>query len=449
MMVGSRRLWSLVLIAALILVLPSVALAKGYFIGDHGKRPRLIVFVHGLTGSASGTWNTADHAASWPWKIRDPKEEPLFGDADVYVYDYDSNLAGRGPTLSDLTADMSRVLHDEVGVANYETVIFVGHSLGGVLTRQVLLGDEGLRQKTAALYLFAVPQQGSHLATLLGPLASPLVRELQSIRPGHRVTYLDELNSRWINEQAEVPAYCAYETQPTPINRNALVGWIKGFVVLQHSAGTLCNHAFVPLRADHNTIVEQTAGYDLLRTWHLNVVNKSFRLAGGEPNAPVMLASCATRRTSYELAFESAIQAQAAELGQAFRFSRQLPVNWKDTYKDLLWQDHPPKVLVIHLSCFRNGPTANSQADNLERKRDLIALLKTLKSEPRLKILVYSRAFGKYPKYLDGDPVVESYGARLRTFATDFAVPFSSSRTQQDDFRTILKTLLNLPPDVA
>lgn len=452
MIMSLGHVWRVVFFAVLASLLPTSALASGTFVGDHGKRPKLVVFVHGLTGSGSGTWRTDDRQASWPWKMKAVREQRLFGDADVYVYDYASNIFGNGPTLASLTADMSKALRDEAQSGRYETVIFVAHSLGGVLTRQVLLGDDALRRKTAALYLFAVPQQGSHLATLATALgfASPVVRQLSSKRAGSSETYLDELNRTWIDRQADVAAYCAYETQPTPVSQKAIVGWMKFFVVLQRSAGALCNKAFVPLNADHNSIIEGDSGYDLLRSWHLDVVKKNFRMAGGEPNAPVMMASCATRHTSYELAFESAIQTQAADLGQAFRFSRQLPVNWRDDYKDLLWEGYPPEILVIHLSCFRNGPTAISLSDHKERKADLVALLTTLQVDQNIQVLVYSRAFREYPKYLDDEPIVGIYRAqgRLRTFAVDFTAPFSSSKKQKAAFRSILQEMLRSSSEV-
>ena len=56
-------------------------------------RPGIIVFLHGLTGGAD-TWRVSDPPRlSWPQIVA---EDPLFGDMNILVYEYPSQLTGNG-----------------------------------------------------------------------------------------------------------------------------------------------------------------------------------------------------------------------------------------------------------------------------------------------------------------------------------------------------------------
>ena len=97
---------------------PCSAPESGY-VGEESRNLRsVIVFVHGLGGSATGTWTYSPMLAGddvfWPCLLR---QDPEFAESNVYVYQYGSQIMSEtatiGSTASDLYRDLTadRVFH--------------------------------------------------------------------------------------------------------------------------------------------------------------------------------------------------------------------------------------------------------------------------------------------------------------------------------------------------
>jgi triacylglycerol esterase/lipase EstA (alpha/beta hydrolase family) len=137
-----------------------------------------IVFVHGLGGHVYGTWRrAADDDTFWPvWLAQDVEG------LAVYSLAYEapaSNWLGTSMPLQDRAVNIFEVLLTEPGLRT-GPVVFIGHSLGGLLIKKVLLNlqQQAARRPEAAdllervteIVFAATPHTGASHATWLDRL---------------------------------------------------------------------------------------------------------------------------------------------------------------------------------------------------------------------------------------------------------------------------------------
>lgn len=143
------------------------------------KRPagRLVVFVHGFGGHATGTWN------EFPRLLL---RRAAFQHCDIVFYGYDSTY-----TRADINAQrLNSFLHDRITsptiIVNalleaeaqrpqtfcYENVFIVAHSLGAIVSRRALLNanrEKALWPDKVGLILFAPAHMGANIQELVMP----------------------------------------------------------------------------------------------------------------------------------------------------------------------------------------------------------------------------------------------------------------------------------------
>ncbi len=178
-----------------------------------------VVFVHGVTGDCYDTW-THSNGEFWPeWIAGD------FGDLNVYSVGYDSSFTGslkKGAGAS--LADLATILLDRLAnrVAPDRPLVFVTHSLGGLIVKQMLRkahdasNDRRRRiaKLTRAVVFIATPHAGAQLAKVVTAVfrtaASKSVRELE-----YRADALIELG-QWFSSWAApnfIKVECYYEVE--------------------------------------------------------------------------------------------------------------------------------------------------------------------------------------------------------------------------------------------
>jgi pimeloyl-ACP methyl ester carboxylesterase len=137
-----------------------------------------VIFVHGLGGHAYDTWRRApDDSSFWPvWLAEDVEG------LAVYTLAYEappSNWLGTAMPLQDRAVNLLEILLATLGLTA-GPVIFICHSLGGLIVKQLLLDldrQKGRRPEAAALLgrvtqviFYATPHTGSRRATMLDRL---------------------------------------------------------------------------------------------------------------------------------------------------------------------------------------------------------------------------------------------------------------------------------------
>src|SRR5688572_8059944 len=100
-----------------------------------GQSRGAVIFVHGLGGDARGTWQSDDRPESfWPaWLGQDIR------DLDVWALSYDASPTvwfGHAMELPDRASNILALLEAER--LEGTQLIFVCHSLGGLLVKQLL-----------------------------------------------------------------------------------------------------------------------------------------------------------------------------------------------------------------------------------------------------------------------------------------------------------------------
>jgi pimeloyl-ACP methyl ester carboxylesterase len=216
-------------------------------------KPRVIVFVHGLHGSRE-TWR-ASNGAYWPQLIQ---SDPQFRNSDVVVAEYPTpSMRGQ---LS--TVQLSEILWQGLQkqkVWDHQEVVFIAHSLGGLITEQMLLNHPADAARVPFIVSYATPHEGSIVASLAKIYDSdPLLTDL---RDGDDNNFLMDLEQRWRSTPAAagIHRYCAYEALDTPAG--AGVGRYLGAhtrVVSYYSATYGCDVDTPPQKivANHIDIVK-------------------------------------------------------------------------------------------------------------------------------------------------------------------------------------------------
>ena len=117
-----------------------------------------IVFVHGLFGDTVGTWTHANGTRFFDLVAQNPA---IAGKVDVLAFGYPSNMFASGSfdILAAAKALHARLEHH--GILGYSKVVFVGHSMGGLVIMRELLMNRAVMPAVPVIVLMATPQCGT------------------------------------------------------------------------------------------------------------------------------------------------------------------------------------------------------------------------------------------------------------------------------------------------
>ncbi len=162
-------------------------------IGGGADNPRLnVVFVHGLGGDADKTWRfqaSKTESAFWPeWLAED------FNGLAVYSVGYPADKMGWNsgwPIEEAAVAVLDRLMKNPDLLKSNAPIVFICHSLGGIIVKQLILKANSGRDlnsskgvfldRVAGVVFLATPHDGSLLATLaskFGWLVTDTMRDL-------------------------------------------------------------------------------------------------------------------------------------------------------------------------------------------------------------------------------------------------------------------------------
>jgi len=145
-----------------------------------------IVFIHGFTGDAAGTWTGV------PGFLQ---ADPRLAGFDFFGFGYPTtksyDLVGfwsADPRIQEIALALSTGMSSG-GMAQYEGIALVAHSMGGLVAQLALENDEALRKRTTHLALFGTPSAGLRKAGLLSfwkrqianmDAAGPFIKDLRT-----------------------------------------------------------------------------------------------------------------------------------------------------------------------------------------------------------------------------------------------------------------------------
>lgn len=249
----SRQRWRTSIVAALFALLAACDQPAAMNREDPGWVDRAepqhriaLVFVHGIFGSTRGTWTGGNGESFFRLLKKDARLAPQ---VDTYAFGFSSNIMSGGSLDIREAANKLQSYLTPAGVLDYHAIVFVGHSMGGLVIMRYLANNldshPELAEKVPLIVLFSAPMEGAQvaqLATLV--LKNPA---LANLRPVDSNDMLKQLSDDWASLTVKPRVSCAYET--------ANVGGIR--IVPWGSATRVC--AGRPLaidNADHITLVK-------------------------------------------------------------------------------------------------------------------------------------------------------------------------------------------------
>lgn len=172
-------------------------------------KPRVIVFVHGLHGDR-WSWSAAN-GAYWPQMLQ---TDPHFQKSDVVVAEYPTpSMRGQYSTVQ-----LAQILWQGLAkqkVWQHREVVIIAHSLGGLVTEEMLLSHPAEAARVRFIVSYATPHQGSFIASMAKTYDSdPLLTDL---RDSNDNSFLMNLEQKWRETPitAKIHRYCAYEARDT------------------------------------------------------------------------------------------------------------------------------------------------------------------------------------------------------------------------------------------
>jgi pimeloyl-ACP methyl ester carboxylesterase len=246
------------------------------------KQRRAIVFVHGIHGTSDDTWRVSPSGPYWPDMM---KTDSQFADADILALGYPSPFVGNKSDVKDIANSLAEKLKPVF--ANHDQVVFLCHSLGGLIVKEMLLTHSDFAKKVPAIVFFATPHGGSVVAAYASVFLDDPFLEVMKGEGGD--TYIWNLAQRWRATKLPIHSYCVFEKEKmrphdlssiliggTPNAASKLADFIGGiYVVNVFSATYDCDNNGLPFEGidgNHITLVKPptkgVGGYALFSKYY-------------------------------------------------------------------------------------------------------------------------------------------------------------------------------------
>ncbi|RDW56930.1 hypothetical protein BP5796_12997 [Coleophoma crateriformis] len=248
---------------------PAQSFADGIEVWNKCPKAALdICFVHGLTGNRNSTWTASDQSTPWPTALLPPK----LPSARLLTWGYDAYVVRKSVASKNRLIDhATNLLNDltidrEANDASYRSLIFVVHSLGGLVCKEAIMSSRNhpephlrsIFDHTAGIIFMGTPHRGSWIADWmkipasgLGILKSTNKSLLQILETDDQL--LESIQVRFgqmIRELREsgrrLELTCFFEELPLPL---------VGKVVSKESA-TLEGYTSISVHANHSNMVK-------------------------------------------------------------------------------------------------------------------------------------------------------------------------------------------------
>jgi hypothetical protein len=250
------------------------------------KNKTAIVFVHGVLGDFKSTWanNTSKHY--WPALLT---TDPVFQDANIYVHPFVSPTIDVAQKVDELALRLGEYLDVDKVISGHARLVFVVHSMGGLVVRAFLVQRRIAPDKVPLIYFFGTPSAGANISNIAALVSyNPQFRDML---PFDRGGYVEQLAMRWLSTSQDqltgyprtVWSFCAYEKK----------GVLGRIVVEELSAAFLCNVQPRAVLSNHIDIVkpadrtkEPYVYFSAAYQFALSPAGKAVGVALGLPSGP-------------------------------------------------------------------------------------------------------------------------------------------------------------------
>ncbi len=161
------------------------------------KNGTTVIFVHGILSSTVGCW-LASSGAFWPRLL---SEEQSIDDVGIYLFEYRADAFSGTYSLDD-AVDAMREYFKLEGLWSEKQLIFVGHSMGGIVARRFLIAQQQRIISShihVGLFLIASPSLGADYANFASAIAPIYNLQLDLLRFSQDNAWLNALDKDFIN----------------------------------------------------------------------------------------------------------------------------------------------------------------------------------------------------------------------------------------------------------
>lgn len=261
-----------------------------------------IIAICGLGGHAFGSFKERNGTHMW---LRDSLPHD-FKNARVLVYGYDSHIhdSTSFQTLESLATSLRNHVEGIKPLSRSldETpIIFIAHSLGGLVLKQALIQSAKAKSKlahcTRGALFFGVPNQGMHVSSLI-PMAADQVNEalLHNLQSESELlrSQIRDFSALFVSQEARI--FCFYETKTSPTAVKGLDDEWKmngeHVIFVSSASATHCRtweneaHHVLGLNRDHSGLVKFKPGdedYIKVRNVLREIAKDQYRLSRPKP----------------------------------------------------------------------------------------------------------------------------------------------------------------------
>jgi pimeloyl-ACP methyl ester carboxylesterase len=225
---------------------------------DHTDK--LLVFVHGIGSDSKSAWTSDRTGAYWPQLLANDQDLSSFA---VLTASYRSPYIRHAASIEQAAEMLGTRLRDKGIYTSFSHVVFIAHSMGGLIVRRMLvnlvnIGDEPAVKRVAVVFFFGTPTSGAPLADLAKWVsANPQTSNLSASDLNAFVQALDTdwenlLRRRVQRTDGRPRIFCGYELQSTRF----------GQIVPAVYAKTWCDEAAHPFERDHFNLVKPDNDHD-------------------------------------------------------------------------------------------------------------------------------------------------------------------------------------------
>jgi pimeloyl-ACP methyl ester carboxylesterase len=237
--------------------------APRWVIQHHPHAKVALVFVHGIFGDTVGAWTAPDGTTFFKLIADDPTVGPF---VDIYAFGFTADMFnGDSINIEQAANRLDGYLSHHGIVPEYPEVVFVGHSMGGLVILRELLTHQQMLERVPLIVLYSTPQTAAQVVDLAHKVAdNPALARLLPASKDDR--YLQGLLREWRVDGATRPhVTCAYAQRPT-----------NGVLVVPSTSASndLCDAPYAAIDADHISIVKPANSRDQAVTVLVDALNK-------------------------------------------------------------------------------------------------------------------------------------------------------------------------------
>ena len=165
------------------------------------SKENVVVWVHGFLSSGTTCWQS--EKSYWPKIVSDDFKSHEFSNI---VFTYQTDVFSSNYSLGDVVDSLKELIGLK-GILKYKNIIFVCHSMGGIIARKYLLEravDLINNNNKIGLFLIASPSLGSNYADFFNPIAKLFKHsQAESLRFVDNNPWLAELSKNFRNLKEE------------------------------------------------------------------------------------------------------------------------------------------------------------------------------------------------------------------------------------------------------